>query len=323
LPQQAFRARQQLEASELKQRLAQFEGSESERNLRLTRENQSLRKQLWQCEEKLRSLQAGLKTVVDSMIEVRGRDYAEELQQQHQQSRSSQSSSLHHLDEDSASSSAARLFQFGGDVIQADNGPAGILDVDSDVGYGQNPSLPPEDVGIPAAVGGSLSCLATFDQAFAFPADIVLGSNLAPTTDVHVGQPQPDLPGPAFSIDDAHVHADDDVELVPRTPSVLEDMPWNPGTSLLSSAAFTFNSLPQVTLTPSIYCQHIDAYEMCVMRSRLLDGTRILVDLKTYVPRYFLPLGSISQPTSLGATPSCIQVLTRLILVVLREPSRP
>lgn len=278
MSQQAFRARQHLEANELKQRLAQFEGSESERNLRLTKENQFLRKQLWQCEKKLRSLQAGLKTVVDSMIETRGHDYAEQQQQQQQQPNNSQTSSLHRVDEDSASSSSTLLFQFGSDTIQADNAPARILDVDSDVGYGQNPSLPTEDLSIPAVVGDSLSGLATFDQAFTFLSNTALEGGPAPVTDMRVGQRQPDLPDPAFSLDDAHV--DDDVELVLRTALAPEEMPWILQNSLLSSAAFTFNSLPQVTLTPSIYCQHIDAYEMCVMRSRLLDGTRILVDLK-------------------------------------------
>ncbi|KIW10445.1 hypothetical protein PV08_11409 [Exophiala spinifera] len=69
LSQQAFRARQNLEISELKQRLAQFSGSESERNTFLVQENQDLRQRLWRCETSLRSLQATLTGIVDSVAE--------------------------------------------------------------------------------------------------------------------------------------------------------------------------------------------------------------------------------------------------------------
>jgi hypothetical protein len=67
LSQQAFRARQSLEVNELRQRLGLFADSESDRNTRLAEENQRLRQRLWQSEKKLRSLQATLKEIVDTM----------------------------------------------------------------------------------------------------------------------------------------------------------------------------------------------------------------------------------------------------------------
>lgn len=67
LSQQAFRARQSSDINELKQRLAQFSTSESDRNTRLARENQALRQQLFHCEQKLRSLQATLKDIINNV----------------------------------------------------------------------------------------------------------------------------------------------------------------------------------------------------------------------------------------------------------------
>ncbi|OAP57217.1 hypothetical protein AYL99_07955 [Fonsecaea erecta] len=75
LSQQAFRARQSLEINELKQRLALFSGSESDRNSRLVDENRKLRQQLWQSEKKLRSLQATLKSIIDTMVESRENNF--------------------------------------------------------------------------------------------------------------------------------------------------------------------------------------------------------------------------------------------------------
>ncbi|OQV05045.1 hypothetical protein CLAIMM_09843 [Cladophialophora immunda] len=75
LSQQAFRARQNLEINELKQRLALFSGSESDRNSRLVEENRRLRQLLWQSEKKLRSLQATLKGIIDTMVESRENNF--------------------------------------------------------------------------------------------------------------------------------------------------------------------------------------------------------------------------------------------------------
>jgi flagellar motility protein MotE (MotC chaperone) len=79
LSQQAFRARQNLEINELKQQLALFSGSESDRNASLVAENQRLRQLLWQSEKKLRSLQASLKGVLDSMAEARDGDFVSSI----------------------------------------------------------------------------------------------------------------------------------------------------------------------------------------------------------------------------------------------------
>ncbi|KAJ9613308.1 hypothetical protein H2200_003250 [Cladophialophora chaetospira] len=75
LSQQAFRARQNLEISELRQQLALFSGSESDRNATLAAENQRLRQLLWQSEKKLRSLQATLKGIIDGIAETRDDDH--------------------------------------------------------------------------------------------------------------------------------------------------------------------------------------------------------------------------------------------------------
>ncbi|KAH0842745.1 hypothetical protein AYO21_04250 [Fonsecaea monophora] len=75
LSQQAFRARQTLEINELKQQLALFSGSESDRNSRLVEENRKLKQLLWQSEKKLRSLQATLKGILDTMVESRENNF--------------------------------------------------------------------------------------------------------------------------------------------------------------------------------------------------------------------------------------------------------
>lgn len=74
ISQQAFRARQNWEVTELKQRLAQFACSESDRNRLLTEENERLRGRLFQCEQKLRNLQATLSGVVNFLVESRDTD---------------------------------------------------------------------------------------------------------------------------------------------------------------------------------------------------------------------------------------------------------
>lgn len=250
LSQQAFRARQHLEINELKQRLGQFQGSESDRNHRLANENQTLRKQLWQCEKKLRSLQATLKDVVDSIVEIKERDFTDQSD--------STFPSLQSADEDSASSSSMPY-------SWNDQQPNG----NCSTGHEEVIELPIDDVTLPAAH------------------DLVIGatttvSSMIPWTILHLPQQNFITSADAFSPNDPHL--DSYLPAVSSAAHTTTGAPSLTQISLVSERIFPLHTKPQLSVAHSKYCQHIDAFEMCIMTNYLLDKSEL--DMNRFVQCY-------------------------------------
>ncbi|OAL18198.1 hypothetical protein AYO22_10975 [Fonsecaea multimorphosa] len=189
LSQQAFRARQSLEINELKQQLALFSGSESDRNSRLVEENRRLRQQLWQSEKKLRSLQATLKGIIDTMVESRENNFVILLSLMKSHNKDAHTSRLDEDDE-------------GLDPWTAPvDVPSGLADVEP-------PSAPLNTISDPNACPGSGSAISS--------------SNETPTPEIYASEPHV-----AISSNDESLREDVDWDVgqgvlaLSTTPSVM------------------------------------------------------------------------------------------------------
>ncbi|KIX10028.1 uncharacterized protein Z518_01109 [Rhinocladiella mackenziei CBS 650.93] len=231
LSQQAFRARQNWELNELKQRLKQFSDSESARNKRLAEENEVLRQRLWQCEKRLKSLQATLKSIVDSMTGDRESKFVGD---ENNSNASLSSSSANDND---------RSFQ--------------NLDTDFECGEPVDMAMT-VDYNIPRIQSGTIAEDMPFASSVDQNSGVVNGYNVIPPIETYPSERTLQM----LSTNDMFEETDGQLALPDRGLSIS----FEPALTPFSRGAAAFPLCRNLQLMNlSKYSEHIEAYERCVM----------------------------------------------------------
>jgi hypothetical protein len=269
LSQQAFRARQNWEVTELKQRLAQFACSESDRNRLLTEENERLRGRLFQCEQKLRNLQATLSGVVNFMVESRDADDQG-------------------IPDKYLNCPLSPLAQADNNPLTGDNLPKDMLPQTLHFDLGLNDGeVDAISKVLPASLGSPSASICTTDGNIPI-------SNVPASQPVerHLSSPAPDSSEPQTS----RVTA---VALVPAITEEFDDgvemLPYHgyayPEDSLLNQFFMPVSPIQPISYYPgtirmSRYSEHIDAYEAVAVKS--LQRRQDLLEKNRFATTYHL-----------------------------------